>query len=206
MDKMADHEAEGGSAIGPRAQHETEVVAAGRRCGRSLPLNSRRLTGALLKQLADGMGLPISGSLDSVRQLIDGKLEELGRDPRNVQVILQEHGSQGTHISLQDEEGVFLRVEPKRSAEREGERTSWESGESIEREGVGEEAELIRALQSEVAALKAELQRQKGRVKETWRLSCTQLAETDSALTEKDEEIARLREELAQARRPTWSS
>ena len=52
------------------------------------PLNSRRLTGPYLKSIAKAIGLPTTGSVDETRVMIDGKLEEMGRDSRNVQVIL----------------------------------------------------------------------------------------------------------------------
>ena len=51
-------------------------------------LNSRRLTVPYLKAIAKAVGLPTTGSADETRVMIDGKLEEMGRDPRNVQVIV----------------------------------------------------------------------------------------------------------------------
>ena len=78
---------------------------------RPLPLNSKRLTATLLRQLAVGLELPTAGSLDELRQVIDGRLTELGRDPLNTQVLLQERES-GVWVCLQDAGGVFLETEP----------------------------------------------------------------------------------------------
>ena len=44
--------------------------------GRVLPLNSKRLTSAHLKQVAEKLELPTTGSADQIRQLIEGKLQE----------------------------------------------------------------------------------------------------------------------------------
>ena len=53
-----------------------------------MPLNSRKLTGALLKQLATELGVPTSASAKALRLLISGQLDEGGRDPMNVQVAV----------------------------------------------------------------------------------------------------------------------
>ena len=57
--------------------------------GRLLALNSRRLIATHLRQIADALGLPTSGSVDQVRQLIEGKLQET-RGVSNVQVVVTE--------------------------------------------------------------------------------------------------------------------
>ncbi len=92
---MSEHDDGGGTAREPFS-------------GQPLPLNSRRLTRALLEQLAKGLGVPAASSPDETRQLIEeneGKLTEMEREPTNVQVLLQEV-TQGTRIGLQDSEGV----------------------------------------------------------------------------------------------------
>ncbi len=71
----------------------------------------KKLTVALLKQLAGDLEVPATASSDEIRQLIEGKLSELGHDSRNVQVLVQDTGS-GTHLGLQDGHRVFLEVEP----------------------------------------------------------------------------------------------
>ena len=60
----------------------------------------------LLRQLAEGLGVPTTASQEDLRSMIEGRLMEADRDPRRTQVVLREVG-QGTHISLQDESGFF---------------------------------------------------------------------------------------------------
>ena len=79
---------------------------------RPLPLTSRRVTIQYLKQLAGELGLPEDTSASDVGQLIEGAIQEMGREPRNVQVVLQETET-GMAVSLQDEQGVFLTAEPR---------------------------------------------------------------------------------------------
>ena len=66
-----------------------QVLQCGFPRGKLLPLNSRRLTTVQLKKIAEGLGLPTTGSADEIRQLIEGKLEE-GHDVHNVQVVMNE--------------------------------------------------------------------------------------------------------------------
>ena len=40
--------------------------------------------------------------------MIDGKLTEMDRDPRNVQVVLERDGSGRETLSLKDMDGVFV--------------------------------------------------------------------------------------------------
>ena len=79
--------------------------------GRTLPLNSKRLTGPLVQQIAKSMGLPTSASLEDTRQMLEGKIGEMEREPRNMQVVLQDVEG-GVHITLRDADGIFLEIEP----------------------------------------------------------------------------------------------
>ena len=160
---MSGHEAEGGSTSG--ARDTTVMPRGGPGPGRPLPLNSKRLIASVLKQIARGLEVPTTASLDAIRQLIDGKLEEMGRDPRSTQVIIEE-GEKGIHVSLQDVDGVFLKVAPPA-----GELSEPTSSGDLEEGGggsVSDQTELVEALQREVAQLKAELGAQKTRVREMW--------------------------------------
>ena len=59
--------------------------------GRMVPLNSRRLTAAHLKRIAEALELPVTGATDQLHQLIEGKLESARhKEAANAQVILQE--------------------------------------------------------------------------------------------------------------------
>ena len=71
----------------------------------------RRLTHLLLRSLAT---LPTSASAEDLRQMVDGKLKEMEREPREVQVVLAsssgESGAATDALLLQDREGVFMTV------------------------------------------------------------------------------------------------
>ena len=71
------------------------------------PLNSRRLTGLYLRSIAKVIGLPTAGTAEETRVMIDGRLTEMGRDPRNVQVVVRS-GPHGETLSLRDVEGTFV--------------------------------------------------------------------------------------------------
>ena len=71
-----------------------------------VPLNSKRLMTAWLKQLAAGLGIPTTSGED-LHSMIEGKLAEEDRDPLNILVVLSEV-ELGTHMSLQDETVSFL--------------------------------------------------------------------------------------------------
>ena len=73
-----------------------------------LPLNSRRLTVANLRKIAHGMSLPVNVPGTELRQLIDGKLIGMGKEPRNVQVVIVETESGVERLSLRDEGGIFV--------------------------------------------------------------------------------------------------
>ena len=79
--------------------------------GKVLPLNSRRLISTHLKQVAEKLELPTTGSADQICQLIEGKLQE-SREVSNVQVVVQESTFWELKLSLIDEEGVFLETDP----------------------------------------------------------------------------------------------
>ena len=75
--------------------------------GRSLPLNSRRLNAGHLRQLAALLELPANVSMEKTRQMVDGKLTEMGKEPQNVQVIVQEKLSPEVILHPVDSEGVI---------------------------------------------------------------------------------------------------
>ena len=79
-------EAESGEADG--STHGSPPTEGEIHLGKLFPLNSR-LTTNQLKKIAEGLGLPMTGSADETRQLIVGKLEE-EHDVHNVQVVVHE--------------------------------------------------------------------------------------------------------------------
>ena len=81
--------------------------------GKVLPLNSKRLKTVQLQRLARALSIPTSASGDELRQLIDGKLEGMEREPRNVQVVISEAEHGAERLSLWDDDGAFLEVDPE---------------------------------------------------------------------------------------------
>ena len=152
--------------------------------GRTLPLKSKRLTGSMVQQIAKSMGLPTSASLEDTRQILEGKIGEMEREPRNVQVVLQDVEG-GMHITLQDADGIFLEIEPEKideeltdpgtemSQEEDGEREEGGETETLHQE-LAEANEHIEELNAEVRSLKEGVEREKARAQELWRTSCEQ--------------------------------
>ena len=175
--------------------------------GGHVPLNSKRLTAAYLRRLAGALEIPTSASSEELRQLIAGKLEEMEREPMNVQVGLRKT-DRGVHLTLRDVDGIILEVDPSppeagterehATSEEEEEESNPPTEEGVDslREALRQAKEESEAYQSKVNQLQEELVKEKARVKEFWRMNCVQLAEFDATLEEKDEEIAQLRRQL----------
>lgn len=79
--------------------------------GARFPLNSKRLQFSKVKIIAENLGLPTRASSDELRQLVDGKLLEMGHQPSNVQVIVQEQVQKIFFMQLIDESGVIQKGE-----------------------------------------------------------------------------------------------
>ena len=117
-----------------------------------------------------------------------------------MQVVLHEV-ERGTLVCLQDESGVFREIEPPEPDDPE------DSVHSSLSAGGEEEAEpeVVASLRAEIVQLEAELETQKSKTRDLWRLNYEQLADMDGSLVEKDEEISRLRDEVARLRRSSPS-
>ena len=124
---------------------------------RSFPLNSRRLTASVIGRLAAGLGVPTGGSLEDTRRMLEGKLEEDGHEPRNVQVVLEGSG-EGVAV-LEDDGGAFIEI-PREGEDDQNEggdeRLPEEEEELEAEEGVGRGG-VERADTTRVAALREEL-------------------------------------------------
>ena len=75
---------------------------------------------------------------------------------------------------------------------------------SFEEDEEESEPEIVASLRAEIVQ-QAELETQKAKTGDLWRLNCEQLAEMDGRLVEKDEEISRLKDEVARLRRSSPS-
>ena len=186
--------------------HEADPSGATPKVMKPLPLNSKRLKVLHVKQIAASMTLPTTGSADEIRQMIEGRLADMGRNPRHVQVLVPEDES--AHLQLQDADGVFLDVAPGEGEHSRG--TSPEGSERGEedeitqlRSALHEAQSLNKTLQDELSSLKSQLENEQKKVKEMWYKNCDQLLEFDSILAAKDEEIESLRNSHG---RCTWRS
>ena len=100
------------------------------RASRTFPLNSRWLTHPLLQSLATHLELPTSASAEDLRQIVDGKLIEMEREPREVQASSSgELGATTDELLLQDGEGVFMTVALTQGLDTEQETAVEISGE-----------------------------------------------------------------------------
>ena len=128
----------------------------------------RRLTAAHLKRVAEALEWPTTGAADQLRQLIEGKLEsDKHVEAINVQVVIQEEPYVESNLTLMDESGVILTVEPVMLSKRESE----------------SEMEALQEALTEANQQNTELS--------------NQLADTTQRLEEEKAETARLTDELA---------
>ena len=107
-----------------------------------LPLNSKKVTIPLLKQLARGL----ADSPDKLRQLIKGKLSKMACEPRAMQMCFQE--TCGTRIRLQDAKGIFLDLAPK---EPKKDPPDEEHGEATRSAGSDEDFETLQKILKEMS-------------------------------------------------------
>ncbi len=154
--------------------------------GRLYSLNSSRLPTDVIKRIAVELRLPGTASRADTYPMLEGKLEELGHEPRNVQVRLDEDS-----IELMDAEGVFLQIEVP-AEEDPAEEDGREGGGDL-RAQLDEACSLNECLQREVSELKIRLAKANTRVKELWGQQCALLAEFDEQLAEAEAKIEHLR-------------
>ena len=199
---MSEHEEdEVGSRAVPRGQH--------------LPLNSKRLTAAHLRQIASALDLPTTGAADQLRQVIEGKLETDGHEAINIQVVLEDSRLIETKICLLSEGGVIVTPQPLRRETADVHDDSEDLGRALEeaqqqcsqlnglldaeREQNATLQEQLKSATSttgEVSELRDKLRAEKEKVKQLWRTSCEQVRSHDELISEKDAEIERLKRQL----------
>ena len=186
--------------------------------GVRLPLNTRRLTAAYLRAIANALGLPTGESGDQLRQCIEGHIQvELDRDTSNTLVIIHDVPRGETRIQLSDADGVFLDVDPigthmaspdleptnvealaslqheLEQAQNDGEVTLWEL----------ESAKATISTQEQcITNLEVALKGEKEKSRQVWKLNCKYLADQDTLIISKDKEIARLKQQLAERQPP----
>ena len=178
-----------------------------------LPLNSRRLTGATIKRIAQALDVPITASTAEILQMVEAKLSDVGREPRNVQVLLG-GAEPGSRLALEDETGTFLEIPPEEPPGPDedvegGAEGGAEDGAEEPRDGTGPgELETLReelaqskeqteALQEEVRSLQEQLGNERNRYKSLWKINCESAMQYDVFLSEKDNEIGNLKRRIA---------
>ena len=176
--------------------------------GRPLPLNSQRLTVALIKRIATALKLLVVGSKEDLPATIEGKLDLSRHEHQNVQVVVMVGGeSEQALLQLVGAEGHFLQIalpgaeesqasDAKRGiikrAETEGELCEGDEGRDIA--VILEHARKEnRLLQEKVSNAKDELVKTSERVKSLWKANCSLAREFDEMIFAKDEEIAELK-------------
>ena len=127
--------------------------------GRALSINSQRLTAAVMCRIARELGVTGLASAEDMRQIVEGKLGELGHPPENVRVELAEM-EQGV---LQDDEGIFLECQPEEEEEGEDNHVSAEERIVEDVDGNGDGAAVV-------APGVVELEAEVGRLSEDARL------------------------------------
>ena len=165
---------------GGKGSHEEHEISERHRSRLPIPLNSKRLTAEQLRRLARAMNIPTTAATDEVRQMVEGKLSEDGREPWNVQVVLD-----GTTpldaFTLQDEEGEFLTVSAAEVADIELLRQA-----DSEREDEEGDLEYLRteleATKVENSELRQQVSQEKTRFRELWRTNCQCLADYDEMI------------------------
>ena len=181
--------------------------------GRRIPLNSKRLTVVHLRQLGKSLGLPVRRSGEEIRQLIERKMSE--REDPCVQVHVEEEPQLRTVLWLVDSNGPFLQTQPTYQKWSEGTReVHLQDSDELELEVKSLRVQVrtleerlsemtsrvdLAGLESEVARLREELESEREKRRQNWKLSCEQVAEMDAQLVQKENEIAELREQLAGA-------
>ena len=175
-----------------------------------MPLNSRRVTGLILRSVAASLGLPTSAPVEDLRQMIDGELAERGREPRDVLLVVETAETEAPgRVLLYDGEGAFLDAELLTVGEAGDARAVSPLAVSSEDAAPDREAELV-AERDHLAAdveryradwesSQAELERVKKRLKDVWRTNCDQQVAHEEELVVKDAEIAELNRKLLKA-------
>ena len=194
----------------------------------SYPLNSRKLTTAHLRALAKAIELPIAASGDQLCQCIEGKLRTEHKDP-NIVVIIREVKIVEEVLSLADSDGEFIWAPPICCKEGPRQETSTsrelqvacaqlqEARETIDAAKskdaehsrkilelqdalLQQERQLTLKFEEELASLERKAHEEKAKLKQNWKTSFEQLTKQDAVIAAKEQEIAKLKCQLAEAK------
>ena len=172
-----------------------------------MPLNSRRVTRSQLRAVAEELGLPTSATGEDLALMVSGKLTEKGRDSKSVQAVLSDN-----QLQLADVGDVFLTMVLEEAAEEqrtepEQDSEDGEEGRVDDNRPTKEEFHRLQAekevLEQRLAEREAELQQQRERYAQLWRLNCDQLGEFDHLIEEKDATVRELTGRVQQLEGPS---
>ena len=124
-----------------------------------------------------------SSSTEELRQLIDGKLIEQEREPRNVQVVVQERFNVEMCLFLVDELGPFQQSAPHTQTDF---RQMTEETEHLH--------QALQEMEQEVTVLKAQLEEQNEELRNVQQELQQEKEKTDSQVN--SEEVSKLKSEL----------
>ena len=95
--------------IEPGAQQSVQGHTQRSRTVLPFPLNSRRMKAVYLRRVADKLGLPSNATANDLRQIVEGKLREMGHEPGNLQVAVEESPTTET-LQLLNAYGPIIEV------------------------------------------------------------------------------------------------
>ena len=172
--------------------------------GARFPLNSRRLTAAHMRAIAQALDLPATGSTDQLRQCIEGHLHTEGREVSNTLVIVDPQ-AETVSLHLADAEGVFLATEvtSKQSQRQSGLSQETNSGGTGQRCDLDELKHQLQEAQQELEAARLRNEEQAEQIQELQ----AELDSHDPLPEEAAAELERLRNELKAEKergRHTW--
>ena len=72
------------------------------------PLNSKRLTSQYVVTIAKAMGLLTKGTVEEMKLIIEGRLTDMDREPRNIQVEVEEGDRGRVTVRLRESRGTFV--------------------------------------------------------------------------------------------------
>ena len=161
--------------------------------GQTYPLNSKRVKMTHLQRIAESLKLPTTGTAAVTRQLIEEKLLELGREPRNAQVVIQDT-SENAHnaaIFLIDENGVISEYKSREPVMHVSQPV--DTGEENPSD---ELSSALRVKDSELAELRRALEVQNQELSEIREA----LHQTQETLLNKEQKVRQQSDELNEAR------
>ena len=130
--------------------------------GPTYPLNSKHVKAGQLQRIAASLGLPTTGTAAVTRQLIEGKLMETEREPKNAQVIIQDT-SENSAISLIDQNGIICVYKPRERVTHVSQPVDTRGEDPLDKL-----SSALRVKGSELAALRETVDAQERELQETY--------------------------------------